>query len=100
MKITKQPLEMKDLTKSQKLGLAAQQMAAAGAADAVVATDAVHNPWSDFFEGGYGPFFQTEDLLGLEGRERGCFARIYNKVMAHGLYWINSSWCFTTSDQS
>ena len=83
MKITKQPLDMKDLTKSQKLGLAAQQMAAAGAADAIVATDGTQS-LGDFFEGGYGPFFQTEDLIGLEGRERAA-ARIYNKVMAHGL---------------
>ena len=83
MKITKQPLDMKDLTRSQKLGLAAQQIVAAGAADAVVATDGTQS-LGDFFEGGYGPFFQTEDLLGLEGRERAA-ARIYNKVIAHGL---------------
>ena len=83
MKITKQPLEMKDLTKSQKLGLAAQQMAAAGAADAVVATDGTQSI-GDFLGGGYFPFLATEDLLGLEGREKAA-ARIYNKVMAHGL---------------
>ena len=68
MKITKQPLEMKGLSKSQKLGLAAQQFAAAGAVDAVVATDGTQS-LGDFFEGGYGPFFATTDLLGLEGRE-------------------------------
>jgi len=83
MKITKQPLDMKDLTTSQKLGLATQQMVAAGAADAVVATDGTQS-LGDFFEGGYGPFFETKDLLGLEGRERAA-ARVYNKVMAHGI---------------
>ena len=72
MKITKQPLEMKGLSKSQKLGLARQQFAAAGAVDAVVATDGTQS-LGDFFEGGYGPFFATTDLLGLEGREKaGC----------------------------
>ena len=83
MKITKQPLEMKGLSKSQKLGLAAQQFAAAGAVDAVVATDGTQS-LGDFFEGGYGPFFATTDLLGLEGREKAA-ARMYNKIVAHGI---------------
>ena len=83
MKITKQPLDPKELTRSQKFGLAVHQIAAAGAADAVVATDGTQS-LGDFFEGGYGPFFATKDVLGLEGRERAA-ARIYNKVLAHGL---------------
>ena len=83
MKITKQPLDMKGLSKSQKLGLAAQQFAAAGAVDAIVATDGTQS-LGDFFEGGYGPFFATSDLIGLDGREKAA-ARMYNKVIAHGL---------------
>jgi len=83
MKITKGALNMKDLSRSQKLGLATQQFAAAGAVDAVVATDGTQS-LGDFFEGGYGPFFATTDLLGLEGREKAA-ARIYNKVVAHGI---------------
>ena len=83
MKITKQPLEMKGLSKSQKLGLAAQQFAVAGAVDLVVATDGTQS-LGDFFEGGYGPFFATTDLLGLEGREK-AGARMYNKIVAHGI---------------
>lgn len=83
MKITKQPLDPKPLTRSQKFGLAVHQIAAAGAADAVVATDGTQT-LGDFFEGGYGPFFATKDVLGFEGRERAA-ARIYNKVLAHGL---------------
>ncbi len=83
MKITKQPLDMKTLTTSQKAGLATQQFVAAGVADAIVATDGTQSI-GDFFEGGYGPFLETRDLLGLEGREK-AMARVYNKVMAHGI---------------
>ena len=74
---------MKTLTTSQKAGLATQQLVAAGVADAIVATDGTQSI-GDFFEGGYGPFLETRDLLGLEGRER-AMARVYNKVMAHGI---------------
>ena len=85
MKITKQPLDMKQLTTSQKLGLATQQIVAAGAADAIVATDGTQSI-GDFFEGGFfdAAFADTKETLGLEGRERAA-ARIYNKVVAHGL---------------
>ena len=51
--------------------------------DAVVATDGTQS-LGDFFEGGYGPFFATTDLLGLEGREKAA-ARMYNKIVAHGI---------------
>jgi len=53
------------LTKGQRFALGAQQVAAATAADIVVATDGV-TTIGDFFEGGP---TQTNQEIGLEGRE-------------------------------
>jgi len=80
LKTTKQPFPAQELTTSQKAGLAAQQIGAAGLADAVVATDGTQTI-GDFFEGG--TFFSataTTPTLGLEGRER-AMASLYNKSM-------------------
>lgn len=63
------------LTRSQKVALGAQQVAAAGLADAVVATDNIRT-LGDFFEGGP---TTTDQRIGLEGREEAA-RRLLNKV--------------------
>ena len=63
------------LTRSQKVALGAQQVAAAGLADALVATDNIRTI-GDFFEGGP---TQTDQAVGLEGREEAA-RRILNKI--------------------
>jgi hypothetical protein len=73
------PLKNKDgtlgLTRGEKLGLGAQQVAAAGLADAVVATDGT-TTIADFFEGGP---TQTDQEIGLAGREE-ALRRLTNKL--------------------
>lgn len=63
------------LTKGETLALGAQQVAAAGAVDAVVATDGA-TTIADFFEGGP---TQTDQEIGLSGREE-ALRRITNKL--------------------
>ncbi|MEL0287068.1 MAG: hypothetical protein VXA34_00270 [Gammaproteobacteria bacterium] len=63
------------LTKGEKLALGAQQVAAAGAVDAVVATDGT-TTIADFFEGGP---TQTDQEVGLSGREE-ALRRLTNKL--------------------
>ena len=63
------------LTKSQRAGIVAQQITAAGLADAIVATDGTQTI-GDFFE--QGPT-ETVDAVGLEGRDK-AFQKILNKV--------------------
>ena len=63
------------LTKGETLALGAQQVAAAGAADAVVATDGA-TTIADFFEGGP---TQTDQEIGLSGREE-ALRRLTNKL--------------------
>lgn len=65
----------KAITKGERLSLGAQQVAAAGAADAVVATDGV-TTIADFFEGGP---TQTDQEIGLSGREE-ALRRLTNKL--------------------
>lgn len=65
----------RDLTQGEKLALGAQQVAAAGVADAVVATDGV-TTIADFFEGGP---TQTNQEIGLRGREE-ALRRLTNKL--------------------
>jgi hypothetical protein len=62
------------ITKAEKLSLGAQQVAAAGLADAVVATDGT-TTIADFFEGGP---TQTDKEVGLSGREEAA-RRLLNK---------------------
>ena len=62
------------ITKAEKLALGAQQVAAAGLADAVVATDGT-TTIADFFEGGP---TQTDKEVGLSGREEAA-RRLLNK---------------------
>lgn len=70
------------MSRSQKLALGAQQAAAAGAADAIVATDNIRTI-GDFFEGGP---TMTDREIGLSGREEAA-RRILNKakIGAEGL---------------
>lgn len=63
------------ITKAEKLALGAQQVAAAGLADAVVATDGT-TTIADFFEGGP---TQTDKEIGLSGREEAT-RRLLNKL--------------------
>lgn len=63
------------LTKGERLALGAQQVAAAGVADAVVATDGT-TTIADFFEGGP---TQTDQEIGLSGREE-ALRRLTNKL--------------------
>ena len=63
------------LTKTERLSLGAQQVVAAGLADAAVATDGTHTI-GDFFEGGP---TQTDKEVGLSGREE-AVRRLVNKV--------------------
>jgi len=63
------------ITKAEKLALGAQQVAAAGLADAVVATDGT-TTIADFFEGGP---TQTDKEVGLSGREEAT-RRLLNKL--------------------
>ena len=63
------------LTKTERLSLGAQQVVAAGLADAAVATDGTHTI-GDFFEGGP---TQTDKEVGLSGREE-AVRRLLNKV--------------------
>ena len=63
------------LTKSQRAGLAARQISAAGLADAIVSTDGTQT-LGDFFE--VGPT-ETVDAVGLEGRDK-AFEKIKNKL--------------------
>jgi len=63
------------LTRGQKFGLAAKELAAAGAVDAAVSTDGM-STIGDWAETGY---TQTEDLIGLSGREK-ALARFRNKL--------------------
>jgi len=63
-----------NLTKMQRLGLGAKQLAAAGLVDAAVATDNTMTI-GDFFEGGP---TQTDQTIGLSGREE-ALRRIGNK---------------------
>ena len=65
----------RDLTQGEKLALGAQQVAAAGLADAVVATDGI-TTIGDFFEGGP---TQTNQEIGLSGREE-ALRRLGNKL--------------------
>ena len=71
-----------NMSRSQKLALGAQQAAAAGAADAIVATDNIRTI-GDFFEGGP---TMTDREIGLSGREEAA-RRILNKakIGAEGL---------------
>ena len=71
-----------NMSRSQKLALGAQQAAAAGAADAIVATDNIRTI-GDFFEGGP---TMTDQEIGLSGREEAA-RRILNKakIGAEGL---------------
>ena len=63
------------LTKSQRFGLAAKQVAAAGLADAVVSTDGTQTI-ADFFDNDY---IGTDKRVGLEGREEAA-RRLFNKI--------------------
>ena len=65
----------KGITTGERLALGAQQVAAAGAADAVVATDGT-TTIADFFEGGP---TQTDQEIGLSGREE-ALRRLTNKL--------------------
>jgi len=71
----KRGLEKVPLTRGQKFGLAAAELAAAGVADAAVSTDGM-STIGDWAETGY---TQTEDLIGLSGREK-ALARLRNKL--------------------
>ena len=62
------------LSKSQRVGLLGQQVAAAGIADAAVSTDGI-TTIGDFFEGG---FTETDRTVGLDGRDE-ALRRIGNK---------------------
>ena len=64
-----------NLSKSQKVGLLGQQVAAAGVADAAVSTDGI-TTIGDFFEGG---FTETDRTVGLDGRDE-ALRRIGNKL--------------------
>jgi len=64
-----------NLSKSQKVGLLGQQVAAAGIADAAVSTDGI-TTIGDFFEGG---FTETDRTVGLDGRDE-ALRRIGNKL--------------------
>jgi hypothetical protein len=64
-----------NMSRAQKLTLGAQQVAAAGLADAAVATDNIRT-LGDFFEGGP---TTTDQRVGLEGREEAA-RRLLNKV--------------------
>jgi hypothetical protein len=63
------------MTKSERFGLAAKELAAAGAVDAVVSTDNT-TTIGDWVEAGP---TQTEDLIGLSGREK-ALARMGNRL--------------------
>ena len=63
------------LTRSQRAGIVAQQVTAAGFADAIVSTDGTQTI-GDFFE--QGPT-STNDAVGYEGRDK-AFQKILNKV--------------------
>jgi hypothetical protein len=63
------------MSRSQKLGLLAQQSAAAGLTDAVVATDNIRTI-SDFFDGGP---LTTDQAIGLTGRDEAA-RRLLNKL--------------------
>ena len=63
-----------NLSKSQRVGLLGQQVAAAGLADAAVSTDGI-TTIGDFFEGG---FTETDRTVGLDGRDE-ALRRIGNK---------------------
>lgn len=63
-----------NLTRAQRLGMGAQQLAAAGLVDAAVASDGV-TTIGDFFEGGP---TQTDQTIGLTGREE-ALRRLTNK---------------------
>ena len=63
-----------NLSKSQRVGLLGQQVAAAGVADAAVSTDGI-TTIGDFFEGG---FTETDRTVGLDGRDE-ALRRIGNK---------------------
>ena len=65
----------KGITTGERLALGAQQVAAAGAADAMVATDGT-TTIADFFEGGP---TQTDQEIGLSGREE-ALRRLTNKL--------------------
>ena len=65
----------KGITTGERLALGAQQVAAAGLADAVVATDGT-TTIADFFEGGP---TQTDQEIGLSGREE-ALRRLTNKL--------------------
>ena len=67
--------KLADMSRSQKIALGAQQVAAAGLADAAVATDNIRT-LGDFFEGGP---TTTDQRVGLEGREEAA-RRLLNKV--------------------
>ena len=71
----KKGLEKIPLTRGQKFGLAAKELAAVGVADAAVSTDGM-STLGDWAETGY---TQTEDLIGLSGREK-ALARFRNKL--------------------
>ena len=62
------------VSKSQRVGLLGQQVAAAGVADAAVSTDGI-TTIGDFFEGG---FTETDRTVGLDGRDE-ALRRIGNK---------------------
>ena len=63
------------LSKSQRAGVAAQQITGAFLADAIVATDGTQT-LGDFFESGP---TETVDTVGLEGRDK-AFQKILNKL--------------------
>ena len=68
-------------SKGQKVGLAVQQVAAAGVADAVVATDGI-TILGDFYQGGsdeYEKFYQSDQTTGLTGRDE-AVRRLLNKA--------------------
>ena len=63
------------LSRSQRAGLVAQEISAAGLADAIVSTDGTQT-LGDFFDGGP---TETIDTVGLEGRDL-AFSKILNKM--------------------
>ena len=63
------------LSKSQRFGLAAKQVGAAGLADAIVSTDGTLTI-ADFFDNDY---IGTDKRVGLEGREEAA-RRLFNKI--------------------
>ena len=71
----KAPITVARRTKSQKFGLAAQQIAAAGLADAIVSTDGTQTI-ADFFDNDY---IGTDKRVGLQGREEAA-RRLFNKI--------------------